>query len=35
MEENYKPFTMLIPHLFLDYSEDEVIIAPWKAFQII
>lgn len=32
---NYEPLTMLIPLLFLDYSEEEVIIAPWKSFQII
>ena len=32
---NYNPFTTLISLPLLDYSEDKVIIAPWKAFQII
>lgn len=31
---NKSPFTVLISFPFLDYSEDIVIFAPWKAFQI-
>lgn len=32
---NYNLFKTLFSFPFLDYSEDKVIIAPWKAFQII
>lgn len=32
---NYNPFTTQISFPFLDYSEAKIIIAPWKAFQVI